>query len=93
MPGGSEYEAVKLFAQALHERDHANYDRAAELLDEVILFCEGSSTPTCGYLNRAAHIALFGIYQTLGRDEAAARCRRKAVKIGITVEELGEGVP
>ncbi|MDQ3818971.1 MAG: hypothetical protein M3362_15025 [Acidobacteriota bacterium] len=88
MSDSSEYEAVRFLAQALSERDHENHERAIELLKTVILICEGSDTGTCLYLNRAAHHALHGIYQKLGRADEASQYYRKAMKLGVTKEEL-----
>ena len=69
MADSSEYEAVRFLAQALSERDHENYERAIELLNTVISICEGSASGTCLYLNRAAHHALYAIYQKLGQAD------------------------
>jgi hypothetical protein len=88
MTDSSEYEAVRLLAQALSDRDHAEPEQSIESLKRVIVICEGSNTGTCQYLLKTAHIVLYGIYKTLGQSEEAARCHRKAVKLGVRKEEL-----
>ena len=88
MSGSSEYDAVRLLAQALSERDHGEHERAIESLKRVIAICEGSDSGTCLYLNRVAHIVLYGIYKTQGRIEETTQYSRKAAKLGVTKEEL-----
>jgi tetratricopeptide (TPR) repeat protein len=88
MSDSSEYEAVKLLAQALCDRDQGEHERAIESLKRVIVICERSETGTCQYLLSAAHIVLYGIYKTQGRSEEASLCHQKAIKIGVRKEEL-----
>jgi hypothetical protein len=88
MPNSSEYEAVRLLAQALSARDHGEHKRAIELLDRVITICGDSDTGTCQYLNRTAHVILHGIYKSQGQSDEAAVCHRKAIKLGVKKEEL-----
>jgi hypothetical protein len=90
--GGSDYEAVRLLAHALHERDYGGRERAVELLDEAIRHCDGRDTPTCHYVSRTAYVALYGIHRAAGREEAASRCRKEALKFGATDDELNTGV-
>lgn len=88
MSGSSDYEATKRLAQALSERDHGEHDKAIESLKWVILFCKGRDSATCQYLLRKALVVLCGIYRSLGQSDEASQCHRRALKIGITKEEL-----
>lgn len=91
MPINSEYEAVRLLAHALSERDAGKQERAIELLKKVIDICEKSDSGTCQYVNRTAHASLYHIYQTLGQNSEAQRYYKKAIKLGAGKEEL-EGI-
>lgn len=84
----SEYEATKRLAQALNERDHGEHSKAIESLKHVIFICEGSDSGTCQYLLRMAYMTLYGIHHALGQSEEAIQCHRKALKLGVTKEEL-----
>ena len=88
MSVNSEYEATKRLALALSERDHDEHAKAIESLKQVIFICEGSDSGTCRYLLRVAYITLYGIHRTLSQSEEATQCYRKALKLGVTKEEL-----
>ena len=88
MSGSTDYEATKRLAQAFSERDHGEHERAIESLKWVIFTCEGKGSATCEYLLRTALIVLYGIYRSLGLSDEASQYHRKALKLGITKEEL-----
>ncbi|MDQ3819449.1 MAG: hypothetical protein M3362_17470 [Acidobacteriota bacterium] len=85
MSGSYDYEAKKRLAD---ERDHGEHPKAIEMLKEVIFLCEGSDSVTRQYLLRKALIALYGVYKAQGQSEEASQYHRKAIKLGITKEEL-----
>ncbi len=88
MPYGSDYEAVKLLAQAQNAREHGEHERAVDILKTVIFLCEGKDSVTCEYLLRTAHTILYGIYKSQGASIEADQYYRKAIKLGVRKEEL-----
>ena len=88
MPNGLSYEAVKLLAQARAARQMGEFDRAIDLLHQVLDLKKIDKAFARQPPYRSAHIELYKAYCASGRKLEATYHHQEATKLGATQDEM-----